>query len=51
MALKTLDYTTFKVVQTTRHQGDVRYGTSKCIYYPFRSFMSVTWMLFPSPGL
>ena len=40
-----------KVVQASHHQGDIRYGTSRGIQCSCMSFMSVSWILFKSPGM
>ena len=51
MALSIRDYTIIKVVQACHHQGDIRYGASQGIQCSRMSFMSVSWILFKSPGM
>ena len=51
MALIIRDYVIFRLVQTTHHQGDVRYGASRGIQYSCMSLISVSWLLLKSPGL
>ena len=51
MALSIRDYTIIKVVQASHHQGDIRYGESRGIQCSCMSFMSVSWILFKSPGI
>ena len=51
MALSIRDYTIIKVVQASHHQGDIRYGASRGIQCSCMSFMSVSWILFKSPGM
>ena len=49
--IKSKGYTIIKVVQATHHQVDARFGTSSGINYSFMSLISVTWILFRSPGM
>ena len=51
MALRIRDCTIIKVVQATRHQDDVRYGTSRGINFSCTSLISVTWTLFRPSGM
>ena len=51
MALSVRDYTIIKVVQATHHQGDVRYGASRFVQSSYISLISMSWILFKSPGL
>ena len=37
-----------KVVQVTPHQGDIRYGMSRCMQCSSMSLMLVCWTLFKS---
>ena len=46
-----MNHTIIKVVQTTHHQGDVRYDASRGIQCFYMSVISVSWTLFKSPGL
>ena len=50
MALSIKDYTIIRVVQSTHHQGDVRYDSSTSIQCSCMSFISVSWTLFRCPG-
>ena len=45
------DYTIIKVAQASHYQGDIRYGASRGIPCSYMSFMSVSWILFKSPGM
>ena len=45
------NYKIMKIVQATHHQGDFKYGTSRCIQWSYMSFVSVGWPLFRSPCL
>lgn len=40
-----------QVVQTTQHQGNVRYGTSRDIQSPCKSLLKVSWVLLRSPRI
>ena len=51
MALNIRDYTIIKVVQSTHHQGDLRYGISRGIQCSSMSLMYVTWTMFKSAGI
>ena len=51
MALIIRGYTIARVVQTTHHQGDVRYGASRGTQYSCMSLVSVSWTFFKFPGL
>ena len=51
MARSIRDNTIIKVVESTHHQGDVRYGTSSGIQCSYMSLVSVSWALLRSPGL
>ena len=48
MALSNFDTTIMKVVQVTHHQGDIRYGMSRCMQCSSMSLMLVYWTLFKS---
>lgn len=45
------NYKIIKIVQATHHQGDFKYGTSRCIQWSYISLDSVGWPFFRSPGL
>ena len=51
MALNIRDYTIIKGVQSTHHQGDLRYGISRGIQCSRMSLMYVTWTMFKSAGI
>ena len=44
-------FTVFRVVQTTHHQSEVRFGASRGIQCSRMSLVSVGWTLFKYPGL
>ena len=49
--IMTLSIRIIRVVPTTHHHGDVRYGTSRGIQCSCMSLVSVIWTMFRSPGL
>ena len=51
MTLSIRDYTIIKVVQASYHQGDIGYGASRGIQCLCMFFISVSWILFKSPGM
>ena len=46
-----MDYTIVKVVQTSHHQVNIRYGTFRCMQCSYLSLVSVSWALLKSHGL